>query len=656
MFSDTLFEKNYTLFSAAKPDIKKVNIEEAKNIRDADYKRLKKGDRWKPEKSIIKSAVTLPRNKKVIKTYEKECLKFKLGSAISQYDDIPGGDPHTLQLLLSLAKQSERLGLNSEETTTSFEYAQPYCFYALATGSGIELNEYVKRFDPIKLIISVNDWKDLVSSFWHIDWKKLIEIYPTKEIRENNRAILFTREDDEDSHIPLLNSIGISLLDHSLIYYPTCEEERLANTIENLIGPNLRSTIHYLGFILDEYNMIVNTAGSLPQAKKFYSKKVKVGNELNAVVCGSGPSLDDCLEGIKELSRDHAIIACASNFASLLKAGIRVDILVLLERGLNNYENYSNILAEIDSPNTILICSSTCAPQLHSLFSKSVIYYRPALMPTTLFSPSIEHVLHYEGPQTTNAGLSLAISLNFKNIVLAGVDLGTASQAKVRSKGALGISPRVFDIETQGNKQDIVYTNTGLNDSKRVKEMCIKGAKDQNFFNFSSGVLIKGAKASSHEEYRKTIRPININPSEIIDDLYDLFPNTSIASASRDWESSRFRVESYALLKKIISIVKDDSCSLYPDTIFKLEKLFRLNVPLRQQTPKKLYRSSFIKLIMAIRNQSIVISSHCGVEKAKQFEAYGRALLLELADALVKELFDLSDRIDTLLNNERNTL
>ena len=176
--------------------------------------------------------------------------------------------------------------------------------------------------------------------------------------------------------------------------------------------------------------MILNTAGSLPKARKFYSKKIRLEKEVNAIVCGSGPSLDDCLDSIKKLSNDHTIIACASNFASLLKAGIRVDILVLLERGLNNYSNYRQILSEINSPNTILFCSSTCAPELHNLFDRSVIYYRPTLMPTTLFSPSIEHVLHFEGPQTTNAGLSLAISLNFKNIVLAGVDLGTPSKEK----------------------------------------------------------------------------------------------------------------------------------------------------------------------------------------------------------------------------------
>ena len=77
---------------------------------------------------------------------------------------------------------------------------------------------------------------------------------------------------------------------------------------------------------------------------------------------------------------------------------------------------------------------------------------------------------------------------------------------------------------------------------------------------------------------------------------------------------------------------------------------------MREQTPRKLYRSSFTKLAMAIRNQSIVLASHCGIEKAKEFESYGRGLLLKLADALILELFNLSDRIDRLIKDENSTI
>ena len=38
MFSDKLFETNYKLFANAKPEIKNINVVDAKAIRDADYK------------------------------------------------------------------------------------------------------------------------------------------------------------------------------------------------------------------------------------------------------------------------------------------------------------------------------------------------------------------------------------------------------------------------------------------------------------------------------------------------------------------------------------------------------------------------------------------------------------------------------------------
>lgn len=651
MFNDSLFNKNYQLFSKAKPDIKEVEISKAVEIRDRDYRALKKGDRWPITDSIIKSAITIPRNESNLETYRKECSSFELGKNIQQYDDIPGGDPHLLQNILALYDFTEKLGIDPKKTNTSFKELTPYCLYVLATGSGIELRDYIIKMKPYKLVIAVTDWVDLISSFWHIDWQEILKSYPTKDIKGTERAVLFTRDIDGSNHLSQLNTIGISLLDHSLVYYPTTEEKRLEKPITELTGPILRSTIHYLGFILDEYNMILNTAGTLPLCKKLFSKKITIQPHSNAIVCGSGPSLDESLDDIKKLSQDHTILACASNFASLLKAGIRVDILVLLERGLNNYINYKDILEEFPSPDTILFCSTTCAPKLQTLFRRSVAYYRPALMPTTLFSPTIDHVLHYEGPQTTNAGIAIAASLEYENIALFGIDLGTSDQRKLRSRDALGVSPRSFEIETKGNKCDIAYTNRGLEDSKGVKEACIKKYHKSKFFNFSSGIYISGATPINIEDYREMVKERNVNITSQTSQIYRSFPNASIASVSCDWESSRFQIESFSLLARIKKVIQA-SVPLYPDTMFALEDLFRLNVPLREQTPKKLYRSAFLKLAMAIRNQSIVIASNSDREQAEKFEAYGRGLLLRLQEALTSELFDLSSRVDSLLNNE----
>ena len=652
MFSDKLFETNYKLFANAKPEIKNINVVDAKAIRDADYKNLKAGQRWPLGESLIKSAITIPRSDQVKEIYEEECADFCLGEGTSQYDDVPGGDPHLLQPIIALAEYvNEKCEISIEEVTTNLDVANPYCIYVLATGSGIELLEYIKRFKPVKLVIAITDWVDLLSSFWHIDWREISKIYPTKKIEGKEKCMLLSRDEKGYDHMSTLNNIGMSLLDHSLIYYPTCAKERLSKSIDDLTGPALRSIVHYMGFILDEYNMVLNTAGSLPLARKLHTKKIQAPKHSNAVICGSGPSLDGTLNAIKDLSSDHSIVACASNFLSLLKAGIRVDYLVLLERGLNNYKNYKDALEKFPSPETILVCSTTCAPNLHSLFERSVVYYRPALMPTTLFSPSIDHVLHYEGPQTTNAGLAWVTSLGYENVVIAGVDLGTADQKEPRSKGALGISPRNFDAEVKGNKRDIVFSNRSLIDARRVKETCIRNSKSTNYYNFSDGVFIDGAKSGDLSSYRSIVKKQQKNVAKEVSDLYTKLPKADIASASMDWNASRFRAESYKLLRNVRSIIQLD-IPFYPEMAYELEEAFKLNVPLREQTPRKLYRSAFLKLALAIRNQSIVISSHQGKEQATDFEKHGRHLMLQLVEALILELFDLSDRVDLLLSNE----
>ena len=69
------------------------------------------------------------------------------------------------------------------------------------------------------------------------------------------------------------------------------------------------NNINYLGFTLDEYNMIYDTWKTLSRSPAVYRKpSSSIGGKF--IICGSGPSLDHALPFIKELSKDHIIVAC----------------------------------------------------------------------------------------------------------------------------------------------------------------------------------------------------------------------------------------------------------------------------------------------------------------------------------------------------------
>ena len=96
---------------------------------------------------------------------------------------------------------------------------------------------------------------------------------------------------------------------------------------------------NYLGFVLDEYNMIYDAWRTLLCEPPIYTKpSTQLAQKI--VVCGSGPSLDESISTIKKLSSSHLIIASGSNLRTLLANNIRPDICVLMERGAMNKDDY----------------------------------------------------------------------------------------------------------------------------------------------------------------------------------------------------------------------------------------------------------------------------------------------------------------------------
>ena len=76
--------------------------------------------------------------------------------------------------------------------------------------------------------------------------------------------------------------------------------------------------------------MVYNTITTIQSQPKLYNTP-RLRSKGNCIVCGSGPSLDDSLEEIKELSSSHVIISGGSNYSTLRAYGIVPDFLVLVE-------------------------------------------------------------------------------------------------------------------------------------------------------------------------------------------------------------------------------------------------------------------------------------------------------------------------------------
>ena len=574
-------------------------------------------------------------------------LSLSIDQGVEQYLGVIECDPHLMWMLLKLRNFIKDLGANPDHQDTVVNF-KPSLLLSLGTGDGTLLKEMIKTLQPYHLCIAVRSWEDLESSFEVIDWCNV-----WNERCQNNRykisLLPYSSFDQLQSTVVKHSLVSC---EHAFVVVPGPSTPNIyKEDREALSGHEMLVAVSYLGFTIDEYNMLWNSMKTLKRQPKLFKTPVKaVGGKY--IVCGSGPSLDKNISVLKNLPPDWSIIACASNYRTLRSAGIDVDILCLLERGSYEYENYLSIQKEYGLGHTHLFASVTCDSRLLDLFENSVVYFRPALTPLSVFCSSTDQVLNFEGPQTVNTGVALCRALKADEVVLVGVDLGAVSLDKVRSSAAVGSSDRTFDKETKGNYRDSVYTCNLLLDGKLSMERCIKQSPSMHVVNASDGVFIEGAEP-------------------LCSDLYDFIHDNSNALSdqkpwiewwsrrtsfnSKDfkdlWIASRPRANVSDTIRSIKTLLLSDD-PWFPVVQDKLHELLRLDVPLSAQVGRRLVRGVLIKTAIVISRQcySLLARDSTGALQEK-FLVKSRQQMTALCDQLEAEIYELFDLIELELSD-----
>ena len=247
------------------------------------------------------------------------------------------------------------------------------------TGDGA-IKHLIDSFQPCNIFILVKTWDDFASSFNTIDWQELSQKYSNHPYK----LIIAKIDNAEDALVHLTSQS--SLFIHGCLKYVSNKDE-YSSILNDLTVPRLTGLIKYLGYTIDEYNMIVNSTETLSKSPRIFSKP-KNNIESRAVVCASGPSLDQEITQIRQLSlrNDTTIICGGSSYKTLVKNGINVDFLVLVERACGVYDDYYDVFKNFGMTSTKLVMSSTCHADLCDIFADTCVYYRPALTPLSLFS------------------------------------------------------------------------------------------------------------------------------------------------------------------------------------------------------------------------------------------------------------------------------
>ena len=212
-----------------------------------------------------------------------------------------------------------------------------------------------------------------------------------------------------------------------------------------------------IGFSTDELNQLSNCIGNL---KSYPTPLDPFPLDLSKqfLVVGGGPSLSANIETLQNASK-FSIVAAGSSVATLLKAGIQPNFLVILERSEAVYTALRDLSKLFPCLNKItLIVANTCDPRIPDLFEKKIFYDRTQSVSSLLLNSAETNDSQLMGPEASNAAFEYLLSNGVTSVALLGCDFGAPTPSKYRSDFALGDSPRVLDVPVFGNFNKTVYS------------------------------------------------------------------------------------------------------------------------------------------------------------------------------------------------------
>ena len=392
---DLLLKLNAHKISHSDIDFEAVEVKKQLSGFEDDMKEFTAPENIK----VVKLPSYAPENEETARKWSTRYEKYRSLDSLDPYIDLHD-DPHTCLFTSDLYLKALELNIDPDDTV-QVATAPVQGLVCLGTGNGEFLQYVLETLKPYNLIVLVKRWEDLICSFDILDWDAINTHYSSP----GHRIVLGRVSDDLYETLTYLSTFGIVSMESMLIYSPKSSDPELLDVKPYLTGREAQNLILYQGYTIDEYNMIYNSARFFLKKPKIYSTPNKqIANSV--IVVGSGPSLDNSLEFLKEHSDKHVIVCGGSNYRTLMKNGIVPDFLVLVERADEVYDSYKSMFDEFGRSTTKLVVSTTCSDKLADIYDDVCVFYRPALTPLVVFGEGDNQKITYEGPQAVCAAFS----------------------------------------------------------------------------------------------------------------------------------------------------------------------------------------------------------------------------------------------------------
>lgn len=369
-----------------------------------------------------------------------------------------------------------------------------------------------------------------------------------------------------------LNYSGIHILSYTFFYvsyFQSQFDQHIRHTREHfkvLLNISEYYDHAFYNWTHTRQSLLDNEPYLLKQRSNTLNKQLE---ELPVFIVGNGPSLDSCIDTLREYQDRAIIISCGTSLKALYKYGIRPDFHAEVEQTRSTYHWIRQVqdnqwLAQID-----LLTVNGVHPDVSSLFHQTLLCFKrgeAATLAHLLANPDADKYqdILYSYPTVSNCAIAYALALGFKQLYLFGVDLGFKDPRYHHSQQSAYFKEQdgseIYDyaqhgvgLRVKGNFDEFVFTKYEFRYSAEIIEKTLALYSNVDCYNTSDGAYINGTIALPPEQV--LILNSSIDKAAfrqlLLNDAYDTH-TTNLAKLLDDWFNDSHFVFYIEQMQKIL--------------------------------------------------------------------------------------------------------
>ncbi len=447
---------------------------------------------------------------------------------------------------------------------TDIQGEHTHYMVSFGVGLGKHLLPLAKRSNCAGLILIEPNIEFLYHSLFVTDWTEILELF--NGFKDGRYLFITCNQNPLNVQIDVtgfMRGVCAPFVD-GIDFYSHYPSSQLAE-MHKLLQKEANLAIMGLGFYIDEEIMLRNSYNNLKNYNSYIFTDCQQKVDLPIFIIGSGPSLSQSLDYIRENQDNAIIVSGGTALAPLLKAGIQPDFQVEVENVEASINVLRNARDNFDISDITLVTTTTMQPDAINCFDKKVLYFRQSLTSTPVFTWGAKHQLLEVSPTVTNAALSFAQQVGGKKLYFFGMDYGARKPDKMHIEGTAydeGLKfDRQFTIKYKGNFGGHVYTDSILNWARSIAERSIRRFQTgHTYYNCSDGCMIKGAIP----KLPRTLKPLPQKDKNIlIDQIMNSFAKYSRADFEKSWNRTDWHQETLDLCDRILDILENSTKDNY---------------------------------------------------------------------------------------------